>query len=243
MKPHNPTFTFLLPLLLALSLGCADKPTEPELTEEEIRQIIAEEIAKLDTEETHLSPQEIAEIALKSTVYLSVKTQDKSYYGSGFVVREGLIATCEHVLEGMVNGTAEPVFDETKYPITSVLAASEKHDLAIVGVQGFDAPALPLGDSDEVQIGEDIFVVGNPKKLKGIFSEGIISGIRAEGNELVRGKVFQMTAPISPGSSGGPVINRNGEIVGLAGGDKIGAQNLNFAIPVNHLKALLKTIR
>ena len=248
MQSKNLTLSVLLPLLFALSLGCADKPTAPDtLTEEEIALLVetavADELAKITAEKTDLSPQEIAQIALSSTVYLRVKTQKETYYGSGFVIGEGLIATCEHVLEGMVSGTAESVFDEKKYPVTAVLAVSEKHDLAIVQVEGFTAPPLPLGDSDTVTIGEAVYVAGNPKKLKGIFSEGAISGIRAEGNELVKDKIFQMTAPISPGSSGGPVINRNGETIGIAGGDELGAQNLNFAIPVNHLKALLKTIQ
>ena len=159
--------TLLLSLLFALSLGCADTPTEPELTEEDVARIVAEELAKMEeAKEDFLSPQEIAEIALRSTVYLSVKTQKKSYYGSGFVVREGLIATCEHVLEGMVSGTVESVLNETKYPITAVVAVSKKHDLAIVEVPGFPAPALPLGDSDTVQVGDTVYVTGNPEKAE-----------------------------------------------------------------------------
>ena len=122
MQPQNLTITLLLPLLLISFLACADKPTAPDtLTAEEIALLVetavAEELAKLEEAKADvLSPQEIAEIALKSTVYLRVKTQKKTYYGSGFVVGEGLIATCEHVLEGMVTGTAESVLDETKYP-------------------------------------------------------------------------------------------------------------------------------
>ena len=246
MPPKNLSITLLLPLLLILSLGCADKPTEPELTEEEIEALIDErvaaELAKMAKDDA-LSPQEIAQIALKSTVYLRVKTQDKFYYGSGFVVGEGLIATCEHVLEGMVSGTAEPIFDEKKYSLAGVLAASEKHDLAIVEVQGFNAPALPLGDSDTVQIGETVYVVGNPRKWKGTFSEGIIGGIRPEGSHFVEGEVLQITAPTATGSSGGPVLNKNGEVIAVHSETELGAENLNFAVSVNHLKALLKTIQ
>ena len=103
---HNLTITLLLPLLLISFLACADKPTAPDtLTEEEIAALVdarvAEEIAKMSAAEVDtLTPQEIAQIALKSTVYLRVKTQKKTYYGSGFVIGEGLIATCEHVIEG-----------------------------------------------------------------------------------------------------------------------------------------------
>ena len=217
-------------------------PTEPELTEEEIRQIVAEELAKMNTpveSDQALTPQEIAQIALKSTVYLSVKTQEKTYYGSGFVVGERLIATCEHVLEGMASGTVESIFDNKKYPLAGVLAASEKHDLAIAEVKGFNAPVLPLGDSDRVQIGETIFVVGNPKKLKGTFSEGIVSGVRHER----KGRLIQITAPTEVGSSGGPVLNSKGEVISVYSESEFGTENLNFSIAINHLKAMLATIR
>ena len=195
------------------------------------------------TKADSLSPQEIADTALRSTVYLSIKTQDKSYYGSGFVVREGLIATCEHVLEGMVSGTAESVFDEKQYPLTGRIAVSEKHDLAVVGVQGFTAPALLLGDSDAVEVGETVYVAGNPKKWKGSFSIGFVNGIRPEGNEFISGKILHVSAPVSLGSSGGPVMNKQGEVIAILGGQEFDTQNLNFSVSINHLKALLATIR
>ena len=139
--------------------------------------------------------------------------------------------------------------DEKSYPITEILAVSEEHDLAIVGAQGFIAPPLALGDSDTVQIGETIYVTGNPEKHEGTFSIGNISAIRPEGIYLeldkkhVGGKIFQITAPISQGSSGGPVLDKRGEVIGIAIAGFLGAQNLNYVIAVNHLKALLKTIQ
>ncbi len=90
--------------------------------------------------------------------------------------------------------------------------------------------------------------IGNPRGfLEGTVSDGIISGIRGAGNN----KLLQMTAPISPGSSGGPVLNTNAEVIGIAAGDyslqdptlKINrSQNLNVAIPSNYLKALLREV-
>ena len=245
MKSKNLTITLLLPLLLISFLACADNPTTPDtLTEEEIAALVdarvAEEIAKMSAAEVDaLTPQEIAQIALRSTVYLRIQTQKKNYYGSGFVVGEGLIATCEHVLEGMVSATAESVFDKKKYPLTEILAASEKHDLAIVRVPGFTAPALRLGNSDTVQVGETVFVVGNPRKLKGTFSQGIISGIRYER----KGKMIQVTAPASDGSSGGPVLNRKAQVIAIVSESEVGGENLHFAVSVNHLKTLLATIK
>ena len=143
----------------------------------------------------------------------------------------------------MVSGTVESVLNETKYPITAVLAVSKKHDLAIVQAKAFTAPPLPLGDSDTVQVGETVYVVGNPKKWKGTFSEGIIGGIRPDGSHFVEGEVLQITAPTAPGSSGGPVLNKNGEVIAVHSETELGAENLNFAVSINHLKALLKTIQ
>ena len=98
-------------------------------------------------------------------------------------------------------------------------------------------PALSLGDSDAVQIGDKVYVAGNPQGLEGSFSDGIISAIRGGSAD----KFFQMTAPISQGSSGGPVVNARGEVIGVSFATHLEGQNLNFAIPVNYLKALMPT--
>ena len=180
--------------------------------------------------------QEIAAIALKSTVL--IKTQS-GVLGSGFVVDAGKIATNYHVIENMVSGTAQLVEDTTNYTIEGVLSVDIPRDLAIIKVSSLSAPSLPLGDSDTVEIGQDVYAAGNPQGLTGTFSAGIISAIRPEGNALVAGKVIQITAPISPGSSGGPVLDSNAEVIGIAVGQHTGGQNLNFAIPVNYLKDLL----
>lgn len=94
---------------------------------------------------------------------------------------------------------------------------------------------LSLGNSDEVKTGAPVYVVGNPKGLEGTFSSGIISSRRGKFTE----ERLQMTAPVSPGSSGGPVLNNKGEVIGIAYMTIEGGQNLNFAIPSNYLKTLL----
>ena len=167
-----------------------------------------------------------------------IKTQS-GVLGSGFVVDAGKIATNYHVIENMVSGTAQLVEDTTNYTIEGVLSVDIPRDLAIIKVSSLSAPSLPLGDSDAVEIGQDVYAAGNPRGLTGTFSAGIISAIRPEGNALVAGKVIQITAPISPGSSGGPVLDSNAEVIGIAVGQHTGGQNLNFAIPVNYLKDLL----
>ena len=182
--------------------------------------------------------EQIAESALAATVYLEMTDRNGKTlgFGSGFFVRKNQIATNFHVIEGAAKGTAKQVGKSAKYTIEGISATDEKNDLAIVKVTAFAVEPLPLGDSDSLKIGETVYVAGNPKGLEGTFSNGIISSLRKGYSR----KRIQMTAPISPGSSGGPVLNRSGEVIGVSYMIVEGGQNLNFAIPSNYLKALLE---
>jgi S1-C subfamily serine protease len=182
--------------------------------------------------------EQIAEKALAATVYLEMENRDGKQLraGSGFFVGQSQIATNFHVIAGVARGTAKLVNKPTKYTIEGITATDEKNDLAILKVTGLDVQPLSLGDSDTVKIGETVYVAGNPKRLEGTFSDGIISSIRGSASR----KLLQMTAPMSPGSSGGPVLNGKGEVIGVSFATIEGGQNLNFAIPSNYLKSLLR---
>lgn len=233
--------------ILASMVACTDNPTTSQLTEDEINALIdarvAVEIAKMANEDTSLTPQEISQTALQSLVYIRIKTPAIDYTSSAFVVGDGLIATCSHNLDGMISGTAELVSTGEKQPFSDNVFLNTNADLAIVEVKGLSARALALGNSDEVQIGDPIFVAGNPRDWKGTFSDGIISSIRPNGYWIVKDEVFQITAPISLGSSGSPVLNQQAEVIGVLYASDVTGQNLNFAVPVNPLKKLLATIR
>ena len=183
---------------------------------------------------------EIAEKALAATVYLEMYDSNdvKLGFSSGFFVRENLIATNYHVIKGAMRGTAKLVGKSTTYIIEGVTATDKTNDLVILKVTASDVKSLPLGDSDVVRIGEAVYVAGNPKGLEGTFSNGIISSLR----DISTKERLQMTAPISPGSSGGPVLNSKGEVIGISVTvhQNLDAQNLNFAIPSNYLKKLLE---
>ena len=187
------------------------------------------------------TPQQIAKEALAATVLLVMEDADGKLLGlgSGFFVQSNQIATNFHIIEGAVQGTAKRVGQETEYTIEGFTATDENHDLAILQVSSSDVQPLPLGDSDTVEIGDTVYVAGNPKGyLEGTFSDGIISGVRGSVGE----KRLQMTAPISPGSSGGPVLNGTGKVIGISVMTVEGGQNLNFAIPSNYLKELVTTV-
>ena len=183
---------------------------------------------------------QIAQKALAATV--SLQMQDRNGVplgqGSGFFVQPNLIATNYHVIEGATQGTAKLVGKDTTYLIEGITATDKTNDLALLKVTVQGIKPLPLSDSDTVQIGETVYVAGNPLGFEGTVSDGIISG-RRDRNIAER---LQMTAPISPGSSGGPVLNSDGTVIGVSVSIYRGieAQNLNFAIPSNYLKALLE---
>ena len=155
--------------------------------------------------------------------------------GSGFLAsKKGLIATNYHVIEKA--HTAYVVFaDETKLPVLGVAARDEEADIAIIVVAGpLSAQPLQLAEFD-LPIGAKVYAIGNPLGLANTLSDGLISGHR----ELDGIGVIQTTAPISPGSSGGPLLGTDGKVVGVTTSGFKGGQNLNFAVPASHVARLL----
>jgi len=186
------------------------------------------------------TPQEIAKKAFRSTLLLVMEDTNGQplSLGSGFFVADGEIASNLHVVEGAARGYAKLVGEKTKYDIEGITAVDSERDLVVLKISAGRSQALPLGNSDAVQVGEPVYAVGNPQGLEGTFSQGIISSIR----NVNADRLLQITAPISPGSSGGPVLNARGEVVGVSVATVRGGQNLNFAIPSNYLKTLIAMV-
>ena len=155
--------------------------------------------------------------------------------GSGFFIADGsAVVTNFHVISGakrvaLKTGTGQVLSADTIY------ALDEKKDLAILKVTGANrAHVVALGDSDKVAIGESIVVVGNPEGLEKSVTNGLVSGLRTFDDQ----KLFQISAPISHGSSGGPVFNDRGQVIGVVVAFLKDGQNLNFAIPINRVSEL-----
>lgn len=191
---------------------------------------------------TEQTAQQIAQNALKATVYFGIQKPDGVIsQGSGFFIRSNYIATNYHVIEGATAAYIKLVGKQTTYRVENIAAIDPEHDLAILKISNTNPVVLPLTNSDKVEIGETVYAVGNPKGLEGTFSKGIVSAIQTGGNN----KWIQIDASISPGSSGGAVLNSKGEVIGIATAihKDEDAQNLNFVVPSNYLKALLRKVR
>jgi S1-C subfamily serine protease len=157
--------------------------------------------------------------------------------GSGFLISsEGRIVTNYHVVQ---HGSSAVV----KLPgggffaVEGILSFDKGRDIAVIKVQGENFRTVPLGDSDRIQVGAEVVAIGNPLSLESTVSNGIVSGIRTLKED--GGKYLQITAPISPGSSGGPLFNMAGEVIGITTSYLRGGENLNFAIPINDVKRML----
>lgn len=182
------------------------------------------------------SAKKIAKNCLSSTVSLVMEDNFKQplSIASGFIVDEGKVITNLHVIEGAKYGYVLNNGSTKRHKIEGYFSIDKKNDLAILSVPTIEGKPLQLS-SLTPEVGEQIYAIGNPKGLSGTISEGIISGIR----NLENTDLIQITAPISPGSSGGPVVDNSGHVIGVAVGTLSAGQNLNFAIPSGLLKSLI----
>ena len=156
--------------------------------------------------------------------------------GSGFFISQsGDIITNYHVLQGASSAEVKTSDDKT-YPISYIVAEDEQNDIIRLSVDIPSKYVQPLSLSETIpEIGERIIVYGSPLGLEKTVSDGIISALREVPGY---GKLIQITAPISPGSSGSPVLNMQGEVIGIATFQMIEGQNLNFAIPSERIANL-----
>ena len=178
-----------------------------------------------------LTPAQIAQAATSSVVLIRSPTG----LGSGFVAAaDGKIVTNFHVIEGATEASIV-TSDRIEHKDIEVIALDKAHDLAVLRIKGQSLKPLALADSNLARAGDHVVAIGNPLGLGGTISDGLLSAIR----ELPELTVLQISAPISPGSSGGPVFNDHGEVIGVSTFLLSGGQNLNFAIPINIAKPLL----
>ena len=155
--------------------------------------------------------------------------------GSGFFVAADKIITNRHVIEKSARAEIH-LANGKKFPVRGVLAVDGEGDLALLQVEVPPAMAAPLPIVPKVPLeGESIVVIGNPYGLEGSVSNGIVSAVREISGY---GRIIQITAPISPGSSGSPVVNMLGQVIGVATLQAAEGQSLNFAVPSERIAQL-----
>ena len=199
---------------------------------------------------------EIAERVLPGVVSLAVSSTSGRATGSGFIVRpDGYIVTNNHVIADAANrGRITVVFSNDSQARGRLVGRNVSYDLAVVKVDRADLPALPLGNSDSVRVGEPAIAIGSPLGLDGTVTVGIVSALNrpvtAGGtDETSFINAVQTDAAINPGNSGGPLLNAKGAVIGvnsaiatLPDRTETGSIGLGFAIPVNTAKRIVEEI-
>ncbi|MCU0666475.1 MAG: trypsin-like peptidase domain-containing protein [Candidatus Omnitrophica bacterium] len=186
--------------------------------------------------EAELSAASIYKNSLDSVVLIGTLTSKSTTFGSGFLAtRDGILITNLHV----VNNAKKVVvkLKGKEYANVKLLAYDEIKDIAILKIRGNNFKALPLADSSSVKIGDRVFALGNPLGLEDTFSDGMVSSVRKVNEGF---KVFQITTPVSNGSSGGPLFNTKGQVIGITTASRLDGQNINFALPINYARKLFK---
>jgi hypothetical protein len=161
-----------------------------------------------------------------------------AWTGTGFVVgADGVILTNYHVIRNSKEATTR-LANGDAYDTVEVSDVDRRKDIALLKIKAVDLHPVRLGSSDAVQVGDTVYSLSNPL---GVFdntlSEGIVSGVR----QMDGYRLLQITAPISHGSSGGPLFNTKGEVIGITSQSAEAGQNINFAVPIDYARGMLAT--
>jgi len=165
--------------------------------------------------------------------------------GSGFIISsDGNILTNAHVVEGST--TVEVVLKDGRRLQGRVLGTDSVTDVAVVKIDADNLPTISLGDSNNLEPGEWAIAIGNPLGLDNSVTVGIISATGRSSNDVgvpdKRVGFIQTDAAINPGNSGGPLLNQNGEVIGINTAIIDGAQGLGFAIPINNAQQIAQQL-
>lgn len=171
------------------------------------------------------------------TIYTFDNNDNPISQGSGVVLNQkGWVVTNYHVYKGASKLVVKHGNKIIAY--SSIISSDAEKDILILKIADHSFSSIPIGNSDLLKVGQKIYAIGSPKGFENTISEGIISGLRS--NKEKTEKFIQISAAISPGSSGGAVINTKGELIAITTLTVTKGQNLNFAIPVNDILELYK---
>ena len=210
---------------------------------------------------------QVAKAALPTVVQVAVDSYQGKSVGSGVILSsDGLILTNNHVISDAANGNGQITitFNNGKTAQGSIVGYDSGSDLAVIKAQNVSGlPAASLGNSDNVQIGDTVVAIGSPDGLQSTVTSGIVSALnrqvtvssssssRYSGGSQVTYSAIQTDASLNPGNSGGPLLNSQGQVIGINSaiysptssyGSQGGSVGLGFSIPVNQVKTMLSKL-
>nr|WP_027934365.1 trypsin-like peptidase domain-containing protein [Amycolatopsis thermoflava] len=217
---------------------------------------------------TNTDVSAVAAKVLPSVVQVNVTTRQGEAIGSGVILSsDGKILTNAHVVSDAVGDVTITLSDGTKYQ-ASVVGADTKADIAVLQAEGASGlTAATLGDSSKVQVGEEVVAIGSPGGLQNTVTSGIVSALNRDLSDISSGEpdtpfgqtantssdspsytAIQTDASINQGNSGGPLVDMNGEVIGInsalysPSSTSAGSVGIGFAIPINDAKTIIEQI-
>ena len=184
-----------------------------------------------------LTATEVYSLCSPAVFYIELYDRYGNYYASGsgfFINNTGLAVTNYHVIEDAYSAV---IFTKSgaSYQVAGYCDYDRNNDVALIQINGTGFPYLTIGDSRSLLSGSQVYAIGSPLGLDDTFSDGIIAKPvrRINGTDYI-----QMTAPISPGSSGGALLNDKGQVIGITAAYLGDGQNINLAVPIHYLENL-----
>jgi tetratricopeptide (TPR) repeat protein len=184
---------------------------------------------------------------LKAVAWLQAFDQQKKLIGQGsgfFITKDGELVTNYHVIKGATNVVAR-IPSGAYYNLKGIRSADEESDLAVLQFDARETPWIrKTGNSDRIQVGDEVYAIGTPAGLESSYSSGIVNN---PSRKIGKRIFIQFTAPIAPDNGGGGLFNRKGELIGITAGSEAILEavrsplpeNLNFAVPINEVKEVL----
>ena len=251
----------LLPLSLIVPVIATAGCGFPALTElsgttatmtSTVTQTITQDVVKSTTIVTHSDFSEIIKSVKSSVVAITTESSYFSIFGtytqqgagSGFVLKDGIIVTNNHVVEGA--STVNVIFEDGTTYKAQEIYADEYSDIAVIKIDATGLDAVTLGDSEEVIVGNWALVVGNSLGLGISATEGIISAkdVTLSSSDKSVSNLIQTSAAINPGNSGGPLFNTNGEVIGITSSkmSAVGVEGMGYAISINEAMPIIEQL-
>ncbi|GAA3632329.1 trypsin-like peptidase domain-containing protein [Lentzea roselyniae] len=207
------------------------------------------------------SVEDVANKLLPSVVQIQVVTRTGAGEGSGFIISSnGQIVTNNHVIEGAAaGGNIKVVFQDGKTASAKILGRDPSSDIAVIQADGVsNLPVVQLGNSGDMKIGQGVVAIGSPFELSGTVTSGIVSSLNrpvsaggdARNSQATVLNAIQTDAAINPGNSGGPLVNMQGQVVGInsaiyspnTGSGQAGSVGIGFAIPMDQARRTIDEI-
>ncbi len=204
---------------------------------------------------------DVAKKVAPSVVSITSKTTSYNFFGMGqtqegagtgiIISSDGLIITNKHVVDGQDSNYTVITSDGKEYKDAKVIARDSVNDLAFVKIDAKGLKAADLGDSASMQVGQQVVAIGNALgQFQNSVTTGVISGLSrpitagdGAGSSEDLQNLFQTDAAINPGNSGGPLVNLEGQVIGINTAVAGNAQNIGFAIPINEAKTVIASVK